>query len=316
MAACGKNVTDEVKDDEEYDEKNQDWSDDDIDPDNIVEFPTKNIGMNCAKTESFLTKDDDGNEKDRRIQVFFYKNEFHTESYFMLCQILVQLKAGKFANGSATCVPFAKHPYFLTCAHNLVRWSPLTSSLVPYEGLKYYRARHGKKSYMVSGKVNKRKMLPHPKYDGCPESGFDIGIFRLGKIKQGKFSENTHGSTNRISHDVMMHYFDENLEKGMVIEIAGYPGDKLHYPHKHTGKITEIKKTGLGGYLIWYDADTVVSNSGSSIVVTDENYVKSVTKNPEIKKIIIGVHSGYDDVESLNFGTLITEGLYDWITTR
>jgi len=312
MASCGKNVEDEIKDDEKY----EDWSDDDLDPDNTIDFPTRNFELYTAKKEILLLKDDNGNPIDHRVQVFFNRDEFHTASYFMLSQLTVKLRNGKIAAGSATCVPFAKNPFFLTCAHNLVGYSARRKCLVPYQTLKVYRARHGKDTYVESRKVDKGEVLWYHKYDGYHEHGWDIGIFRAGKLKQGKFSQNTHGSMKTIKDDVMLHWANEDLlKKGMAVEIAGYPGEKNGYAYTHVGKIKEIRKTDKGSHLIWYSADTTKGNSGSCIMVTDQNFVKSVTKRPEIKRIIIGVHSGYDDIEQLNYGTLITGAVYDWITS-
>merc|ERR1719419_141931 len=308
MASCGKNVEDEIKDDEKY----EDWSDDDLDPDNIVDIPTGNL----CKSEMLILKDSNGNPIDRRVRVFFNRKEFHTTSYFMLSQLTIKLRSGNIAVGSAICVPLAKNPFFLTCAHNLVSLSS-RRKWVSHKILKVYKARHGKDSYVVSGLVNERKILWHDKYDGYNGHGWDIGKFQLRDLKLGKFSQNSHGSMKTVTDDVMLHWANQDLlKKGMGVEIAGYPGKKEGYPYKHEGTIEDIKKTKYGSHLIWYNADTTEGNSGSCIMVTDQKFVKSVTKRPEIKRIIIGVHSGYDPILGLNYRTLITEGLYHWIKSN
>jgi len=48
-------------------------------------------------------------------------------------------------------------------------------------------------------------------------------------------------------------------------------------------------------------------------MVTDKTFLKSVTNNPAIKKVLIGVHAGQDDVVGWGYGTLITKSLHDWI---
>jgi len=310
MASCGKNVEDEIKDDEKY----EDWSDDDLDPDKTIDFPTTNCELYTNSKEMLILKDKNGIPIDRRVQVFFNRKEFHSESYFMLSQLTVKLRSGILASGSGICLTLAKNPFFLSCAHNLVSLSARRKCLVPYVKLKVYKARNGEDSYVASGMTNKKEILPHPKYDGYNEHGWDIGIFRVGELKKGKFSQITHGPMNTINDDVMLHWANEKLlTKGMAVEIAGYPGEKKGYPYKHKGTIEDIKMTEYGSYLIWYNADTTLGNSGSSIMVTDQNFVKSVAERPGIKKIIIGVHSGYDNISKLNYGTLITEGVYDWI---
>jgi len=305
----GKNVEDEIKGDEKY----EDWSDDDLDTDNIIDFPT-NSEQDTANREMLILKDDDSNPIDRRVQVFFNLKEFHTTCYFNLCHLTIKLQS-KVAIGSAVCVPMAKNPFFLTCAHNLVEFSPRRKATAPLELLKVYKARNGWKSYVAGWKLNRRGILVHPKYNGYHHHGWDIGIFRVGKLKKkGKFNHKTHGSMKTIDDDVMLHWANADvLKKGMAVEIAGYPGKKGGYPYKHEGKIEDITRTDTGSFQIWYDADATYGNSGSSIMVIDKNFVKSVTKRPGIKKIIIGFHSGGDHISGLNYGTLITRKVYDWI---
>jgi len=301
---CVMDVLDEIKDDGKYNEMREGLSDDDLHPDNVVPFPTKS---NRTQREILITSDEDGKPIDRRVQVFFNKKEFHTRRYFMLSQITMTLASGKTAAGSASLFFWEENPYFLTCAHNLMQLGNMN------EVRKVYQARYGS-SRLTSGLVDMRNVTPHPKFDGHPENGYDIGIFRAARGKQHQDTENTYGDMKTIEKDVILHYATANLKKGMTLEIAGYPLEKRGYPHTHGGTIEEIKKTKRGSF-IWYNADTTKGNSGSSIVVTDQSYVRSVTNNPKIKKIIIGVHSGSDTsgLNQLNYGTLITEEIYGWI---
>jgi len=297
---CVMDVLDEIKDDGKYNEMCEGLSDDDLHPDNVVPFPTKS---NRTQREILITSDEDGKPIDRRVQVFFNKKEFHTRRYFMLSQITMTLASGKTAAGSASLFFWEENPYFLTCAHNLMQLGNMN------EVMKVYHSRYGS-TRLASGKVYMRNMAPHPKFDGHTGNGYDIGIFRPVGGKHRKDTENTYGDMKTIEEDVILHYATANLKKGMTIEIAGYPKDKKGYPYTHVGTIEKID-----GSLIWYNADTTEGNSGSSIVVTDQDYVRSITKKPEIKKIIIGVHSASDisGPNPLNYGTLITEKIYGWI---
>ena len=99
----------------------------------------------------------------------------------------------------------------------------------------------------------------------------------------------------------------------MAIEIAGYPGEQVGQPFTHTGVIIDITKTALGGYVLWHNVDCSGGNSGSAIMITDEEWIKKYSFNKNVKKVIIGVHTGHDPLERLNFGTLITPSLHKWI---
>jgi len=310
MAFCGRGVTLERKEDG----KNEDWSDEDLKQDNICDFPTW-TGELYAQVDVLLIRDDCG-KNDNRVQIVLKKDEFHCESYYMLCQIVAKLRGGKVAAGTGTCKVTPKHAVFLTCAHNLQMLSVRRKNLVPYKNLKVYRARQGKDSYLISGtgKVDHNEIITHPKYDGNPACGFDIGMFAVAKFKSGKPNDNIHGSMKSLKNDVIRHYAKiKNIKRGMSVEIAGYPIRKGGHPYTLKGIIETTTKTALGGYLIWYDVDCTICNSGSSIMITDEAFVKSVTTDPAIKKVLIGVHAGQDDVVGLSYGTLITKSLHYWI---
>jgi len=292
---------------------NEDWSDEDLRPDNICDFPTWTGELYGIQRDVLIIREDCG-KKDNRVQIVLQKEEFHRQSYFMLFQIVTKLGGGKIAAGTGTCKVIPKHGVLLTCAHNLQMFSPRRKKLVPYKDLKVYRARQGIDSYLISGKVDHNEIITHPKYDGNPACGFDIGMFALGKFKWDKSINDTLGSMKSVKNDVIRHYSSsQKLKKGMSVEIVGYPIKKGGHPYTLEGKIETTTKTALGGYLVWYNVDCTICNSGSCIMVTDETFVKSVTKNPDIKKVLIGVHAGQDDVVGLNYGTLITKSLNDWI---
>jgi len=309
MAFCGS-FLDETKDDEK-----NDWSDEDLDPDNTMDFPTNTKLCSCQE-ENLIVKDKNGSLIDRRVKVRFKKTKFHCKSYFMLCNLIAKLKGGKCAVGTGS-FSFSKQHIFLTCAHNLMMVSTTKNKFVQHECVKVYMARQGKNSYILGGKVNNKQLFTHPKFNGDPACGFDIGIAAIWKIKEGKHDNKTHGSNQTVRNDVIRHYANpSDLKKGMTVEIAGYPAEKGGEPHTHKGKIIEITKTALGGHLIWYDADTTDGNSGSSIYILDEKLAKSASKDAAVQKILIGVHSGHDRVMNMNYGTLITETLHDWIEMK
>jgi len=309
MAACGRNIAVERKEDG----KNEDWSDEDLRPDHICEFPTWTGELYSTQKDVLIIRED-GGKNDKRVQIFLKKPDFHCRSYFMLCQIVTKLRDGKIAAGTGACKVRGREFQFLSCAHNLQMFSARKRTLVPYQSLKVYRARQGIDCYLNRGKVDPNEIITHPNYDGNPACGFDIGMFSVVKAISEKANVNTHGTLNSVKNDVIRHYANpQTLRKGMSVEIAGYPIKKGGHPYKLEGKIEATTKTALGGYLIWYDVEGTSFNPGSSIMVTDKNFVKSATNNPAIKKVIIGVHAGQDDVVGLNYGTLITKPIHDWI---
>jgi len=101
------------------------------------------------------------------------------------------------------------------------------------------------------------------------------------------------------------------VRKGIPIEVVGYPGEKKGYPYTHTGKILDIVEIDIGGWVLWYDADTTPGNSGSPIYLTDEKYLKQ--KSISAAKMLIGVHTGHDEAEGSNFGTFLTPSLLEWM---
>merc|ERR1719184_498712 len=97
----------------------------------------------------------------------------------------------------------------------------------------------------------------------------------------------------------------KDVSKGMTIELVGYPGEKEGYPFTHTAKIVDITEKENGGWVLWYDADSTPGNSGSAIYLIDEKYIANQNLEKRVTKLLIGVHTGHDDAEGLNFGTLL-----------
>lgn len=57
--------------------------------------------------------------------------------------------------------------------------------------------------------------------------------------------------------------------------------------------------------------------SGSPVKIVDKDWLEdnltADMKKKGKKKKTIGIHTGHDDTVMLNYGTLITNTLYDWI---
>jgi len=197
MTTCGFDFEDETKDDDSIEDLRLAF---------VCDFPivTKRE-MRTITRENLLVKDDDGKLVDRRVEVLFNDLEFHSASYFILCQVTANLKGEKhLATGSGCMWGWPEDHIYLTCAHNLRRFSALTGKLVEQRDLRVYVARQ-LKACLAYGKVNYKSILTHPKYIGHPECGFDIGIFKAVKVKKGKYTSETHGSIKTVINDVMIH---------------------------------------------------------------------------------------------------------------
>jgi len=307
MAFCGAKFLDEKKDAD---------SDDELRENNVCDFPTADDEMFDSSKEFLLLEDSNGKAIDRRIHILYKEKDFHVGSYFSLCQLTCNTAVpNKVATGSGCFQFFSDDNRYLTCAHNLARWSARSNKMVMHKGLKVYQTRQGKR-YVATAKLDYSKIFPHPKYDGNPNCGFDIGMFSTEKLyaRDPKEVKKSHGSVDTVPKDVLWHWANPgDLKIGMGVEVSGYPGEKLGEPYTAVGKIVGISPTKQKGHLIWYDADSTKGNSGSCIMVTDSKFVKTVTKDPGIKKVVVGVHTGYDHSENLNYGTLITESIYDWL---
>jgi len=232
----------------------------------------------------------------------------------MLCQLTAKVSNGKKGVGSCTAVEVTQEraKQFLTCAHNLVDYSSRSGRLRPYTDSFIYKARQGeKRSRAIFQAINKECRV-HPNYNGQPDCGFDIGIIPI--LKDSKVEDSSREVwKTKLSHDwadVAWKPVDPaSIKKGMAVELAGFPGEKEGWPHTHTGKVVDVTKTNLGGHLIWYDCDATPGNSGSCVMITDKDYVKNYVAS----KLIVGVHTGHDSVEKLNYGTLITPVIKEWM---
>jgi len=295
MAFCGNALSDEKKDVDCGDEHSLD---------NVVAFSTKKQQMSAPTQEGLIFREKNGKLKDRRIKVCFDDEKFFSSSYSSLCQLTAIVPPEKKAVGSASCTLSGVWFLFITCAHNLVTYSSRRKCVVPFKDVKIYGMREGRKKWFFLSASND-KMIVHPKYNGNPDCGYDLGIIirsKVPKLRKSVFSK------YRLKKGMN----PKDLSKGMTIELIGYPGEKKGYPYTHIGKILDIVESGLGGWVLYYDADSTPGNSGSGIFLTDEKYIKNHSKAGAVK-LLIGVHTGHDDAEGCNFGTLLTPSLLSWI---
>lgn len=264
------------------------------------------------REEGLLVKGDDDEWVDRRTLVDFCDEKFGLlKSYRMLCQLTSRLPKGSKMVGTCFRMHRNKSEYILTCAHNLIAWSPFQDQFSWFKWCIYYEMRQGVSSWANSRYLDLTTARVHPKHDGWGASGFDIAVCHPGEIV-------TKGRNNFVKHrgnaDVMLCACDpQNLSKGMSVELAGYPGEKDGQPHTHTGKIVDCKKTKLGGHVIFYDVDATCGNSGSPLMITDEKFLKKHNAHAGVQKMVIGIHNGNDAFGGYNYGTLITPSLEKWI---
>jgi len=288
---------------------------------NIVAFSSKKNQMWDPSEEGLIIFDKDGNEVDRRTKVIYSDRKFGYASYYMLSQITAKMLNGKKGVGSCAEVrKKGKGRYWLTCAHNLKKWGPRNKRVVAYTDFHIYKARQGEgagRSTLIC-RGDDKNVSVHPKWNGQPDCGFDIGIIPLAKIITTADSFAPLRVLNNFESDIWRDVVWANvnphrIKKGMSVELAGFPGEKKGWPYTHRGKIVDVTKTKLGGHLLWYDADGTPGNSGSCIMITDKHFVKSVQSSDKIQKVIVGVHTAHCDVDNLNYGTLITPSIGEWI---
>jgi len=275
---------------------------------------TKNQICATNKSEGLVFRDKVGKTIDRRAKIIYSDPKYNFSSYRALCQLTVKLPSGKKAVGSCKGIKLRNERYILTCAHNVVGWSSLKNRWVNYESMFMYRARQGEKSWRICRSISQKHVHVHPKHNGHCDSGFDIAICKQMELDSKNRKTESFCSSDSIINDSSWNSVNPKLlKKGMSIEVAGYPGEKKGHPHTHAGVIAHVTETPLGGHLIWYNVDCTPGNSGSSIMITDESFLKAHKDFSRWKKVTIGVHTGFDHNEGLNFGTLITPSICDWI---
>jgi len=279
---------------------------------NVLAFSTTQKQATPCSQEGLLSRDQNG-WVDRRTKINFNKAKFRLYSYTTLCQMKVVISPGKEAVGSCSNLKLNGEQYIFTCAHNLVSWSTLEERCNTVHSGFVYTMRQGEKKWALLKKIRLNGILVHPKFNGEPYSGFDIGVAPV-VLEDHKYSR---GCNFDRKEDVAWGAVQpESIEVGLEIEVAGFPGEKKGYPYFHHGKIRAIKPTKQGGWLIFYDVDTTPGNSGSDINVIDKIWVQNWHRKRRRKcnksKMCIGVHTGHCDGSRLNYGTLITPAIAKW----
>merc|ERR550534_1199594 len=273
-------------------------------------------------TEGLIICDDDNNEVDRRTKIVYSDPKFAYASYYVLSQLTARVKQGM--EGVGSCVEVEqqgknKCRYWLTCAHNLAHHCMRGNRFLHYTKIRIHKARQGK-GHKTSTEVlegDDKKMRIHPKWNGQPDCGFDIGLIAAGKTVEEPNNSASLWNLGKLGDKffdvVWYHAKPEEIKKGMSVELAGFPGEKEGWPHTHTGKVVDLTKTPQGGHILWYDADATRGNSGSCVMITDKEFIKSVDHRGHIKKVIVAVHTGHCSGDNLNYGTLITSSIWEWI---
>jgi len=298
------------------DEKKEvDDSDDDDSLNNVFAFSSNKEQGIRKKTEGLLTSNWWGSTIDRRIKIRFDKRVFRRTSYTSLCQLTARYPNGRKAVGSASggvgvgrkCHRKENLVWFITCAHNLVMWSSLDKRPVSYKKRKIYGKREGWKKWAYKLQ-DCNKPIVHPKYDGQSDCGFDLGIILFTEIPVFTAEK------REVKEDKSLHWMNpKDVSEGMTVEVSGYPGEKNGYPYTHEGEILCVRQSDLGGWVLYYKADTTPGNSGSPIYLTDKEYLKKHGKSG-VDKLLIGVHTGHDDANTINFGTMLTRSIQRWLS--
>jgi len=308
MAFCGSEFADEKKEEDIHS------------LDKICVYSTSKKQRSLPrKKEGLFKKDGDGRIIDRRTKIIYSSKKFSLFSYHAQGQFTAKLPDGTKTVGSCNSISVKKRPgttYALTCAHNVGDWSVPKKCFVHFNELLMYQARQGVNTWSKCISLEEKTDLVHPNYNGQADSGFDIALCR--KMKTISVKRNTSRFRTSLKSDVYFYHAEpENLAKGMKVEIAGYPGEENGQPYTHTGTIVHIIKRPLGGYVLYYNVDCTGGNSGSPIMIIDKEWIKKFNKKHEtnVDKVIIGIHTGQDPLERLNFGTLLTPSIYKWMST-
>jgi len=284
----------------------EEWSPSVDHPVNFVNFSE----IVCDKKECLLLNVDQSTDG-RRTKISFGNPKFNFTSYTCLSQIIGLLPDGRCGIGSSTRIMVKGVPYVLTCAHNLCGVSTVHESIDLFKKTRIYEGREGSDAWKQLWLLDLKKSSIHPKFNGKPYGGFDIGISRVLK-RNHKFNGKVKIDDNSVVDDCELGTVNlKDIESGMAVEVTGYSGQKdlFGYPFTYEGKILDTKPTGDGGCIMFYKLDSIPGNSGGAIMIKNKSYIKKHSKKPGISKLIIGVHNGYDGAEDICYGTLITEAV-------
>jgi len=306
MALCGVSFLDEKKDDHEANLHSLK---------NVFGFSTVQKQFSNDHSEGLLDTDENGVGNDRREKIDFGIQKFKLQSFASLCQVAANVRKGVRGVGTCTTIKVNQTDYMLTCAHNLVTKSIRLGRFVGHTAGYVYGMRQGENAWNKLYKLDPQNIHVHPDFNGEPYCGYDIALCaysneadkRNGEVK---FSKDFTSDARWGRGDPKM------LKVGYKVEVGGYPGEKDGWPHYHTGEITAIQETEQKGWIIFYNIDSTPGMSGSPIMIVDKRYICEEDWAKGIRKMIIGVHTGHDIVEGLNYGTLLTPALEKWVDSK
>lgn len=310
MAFCGSEV---------FDEKKEDVAEMDHSLKNVVAFSTCKKQVCSPSKEGLLESDPKkkGEFRDRRIKIDYGKPIYFCNS-LMSSQVKVKLLSGKSAVGSGSLIQVHGVDHLLTCAHNLCTMSSYHKRLVRHEDGYVYEVRYGEDKWWGLHKLDGEGVKLHPNYNDDPSCGFDIAVAPLAKMNH--INNETVSLKGLVKDSIWQCAVPKSLKAGMKVEICGYPGEMKGFPYYHFGEIKDVKKQARGGWTIYYNLDSSPGMSGSAIRIVEEEWLKEhvaeIARINGAKKVIIGVHTGHDDTVMLNYGTLITPSLRQWIEPK
>jgi len=313
MATCCSNTLEEKKEED---------SSIDHSLKNVVAFSSTNMAMRSVNEPEGLFKIGKDNKPiDRRTKIKFTNPKFCAISFVMTCHLTSMLPTKVKAVGSGCMIRVCKDKptaaTVLTCAHNVAVPFGLKDGVQLFNSLYSYQMRQGEKSWKTCFSIDEKSIDVHPNHNGMPNSGYDIAICRRTKIVSQQPGWTREKKWKKMKIDCEWGWADPStLKKGMNVEISGYPGEKDGWPYTHTGEIVAVRKTRFGGHILWHNVDCTMGNSGSPILISDEDWIKQQKHGPETTKIIIGIHTGQCLYDGLNYGTLITKSLWDWINGK
>jgi len=185
-------------------------------------------------------------------------------------------------------------------------------------------------------------VIPHPFHTISPASGYDLAIVIIKYFDKHVYGWETTAfkeafpcKTNsgkypgyHLIDDFRSWATPDQLPKGVKLEIAGYPGSKDCEQWFAQGPVATVSPGNVGNYIVEYFCDSEPGQSGSSVMVIDEQWQnkrlhkelkeqddlrqKDCKKAPMIKRCI-GVHTGCNSKDQCNYGTLITPEIEAWI---
>ncbi len=183
--------------------------------------------------------------------------------------------------GSATLFDY---DVIITAGHNFV--STIDGKKHRFEKAVYH---HKSKHEKDSAVVTVEDIYVHPKWEEEEDSDYDVAVaFLSEKLKLVK----------------KLSLLKSMPKKGTGVLVTGYP-ERTQDMHQSTGCIVSPKN----GNKIYHDANTLVGNSGGSIVLDDEK-AGAETRG---RDIIAGVHIGVENKKS-NRGVRLRADIMDFIS--